>query len=138
MLMYNLIEYSDNYSKKFGSLWEYCKHIPAVNNNRDIVDFNGDNDTYPFNFKTKMTGQAGDDGEIKNAEIMVPLKYLINFWRTLEMTLINCEINLILTWSANCVIIYTDVANQIPTFAITEANLYFQWLLYQLKIMQNY
>ena len=126
ILMYNLIEYSDNYSQKFGSLWEYCKHIPAVNNNGDIVDFNGANGTYSFNFKTKMTGQAGDDGEINNVEIMVPLKYLINFWRTLEMTLINCEINLILTWSANCVIIYTDVANQIPTFAITEANLYFQ------------
>ena len=40
------------------------------------------------------------------------------------MPLINCEVNLILTWSANCVIIYTDVANQIPTFTITETNLY--------------
>ena len=55
---------------------------------------------------------------------MVPLKYLTNFWRTLEMALINCEVNLILTWSADCVIIYTDVANQIPTFTITETNLY--------------
>ena len=54
---------------------------------------------------------------------MVPLKYLSNFWRTLEMPLINCEFNLILTWSANCVIICTDVANQIPTFT-TETNLY--------------
>ena len=42
---------------------------------------------------------------------MVPLKYLSNFWRTLEMPLINCEVNLISTWSENCVIIYTDVAN---------------------------
>ena len=55
---------------------------------------------------------------------MVPLKYLSNFWRTLEMLLINCEVNLILTWSADCVIIYTNVANQIPTFTITETNLY--------------
>ena len=55
---------------------------------------------------------------------MVPLKYLSNFWRTLEMPLINCEVNLILTWSADCVIIYTNVANQIPTFTITETNLY--------------
>ena len=55
---------------------------------------------------------------------MVPLKYLTNFCRTLEMSLINCEIELILRWSANCVIIYTDVANQIPTFTITETNLY--------------
>ena len=55
---------------------------------------------------------------------MVPLKYLSNFRRTLEMALINCEVNLILTWSADCAIIYTNVANQIPTFAITETNLY--------------
>ena len=55
---------------------------------------------------------------------MVSLKYLSNFWRTLEMPLINCEVNLILTWSADCVIIYTNVANQVPTFTITETNLY--------------
>ena len=55
---------------------------------------------------------------------MIPLKYFSNFWRSLERPLINCEVNLILTWSADCVIIYTDVANQIPTFAITETNLY--------------
>ena len=55
---------------------------------------------------------------------MVPLKHLSNFWRTLEMSLINCEVELILTWSAGCVITYTDVANQITTFTITEANLY--------------
>ena len=55
---------------------------------------------------------------------MVPLKHLSNFWKTLEMPLINCEIELILDWSANCVIIYTDVAYQVPTFTITETNLY--------------
>ena len=130
MPMYNLIEYSDNYSKTSGSLWQYCKEIPAVNNNGDIVDFNGANATDSFNFKTKITGQTAADNNNGNipgrvdVEIMVPLKYLSNFWRTLEMPLINCEINLILTWSANCVIIYTNVANQISTFAITEANLY--------------
>ena len=61
---------------------------------------------------------------IINVEIMVPLKILSNFWRTLEMPLINCEIELILTCSANCVIIYTNVNNQVPTFTITETNLY--------------
>ena len=55
---------------------------------------------------------------------MVPLKYLSNFWRSLEMPLINCEVNLILTWSEKCVIVYTDVANQEATFAITETKLY--------------
>ena len=69
---------------------------------------------------------------------MVPLKYLINFWRTLEMPLIICEVELVLNWSANCVIIYADVNNQVPTFTITEINLYVPILLYQLKIMKNY
>ena len=55
---------------------------------------------------------------------MVPLKYLSNFWITLEMPLINCEVEVILAWSAGCVIIYTDVSNQSPTFTITETNLY--------------
>ena len=55
---------------------------------------------------------------------MVPLKYLSKFWRTLEMLLINCEVELILTWSTGWVIIYRDVANQVPTFTITETNLY--------------
>ena len=111
MPMYNLIEYSDNYSKTSGSLWQYCKEIPAVNDDGDIVDFNGANATDSFNFKAKITGQTDDDGEINNVEIMVPLKYLNNFWRTTEMPLINFEVNIILTWSKNCVIVYTNVAN---------------------------
>ena len=88
MLMYNLIEYSENYSKISGSLWQYCKEIPAVNNNGNIVDFNGTNAAESLNYKTKITGQINDDGEI-DIEIMVPLEYLSNFWRTLEMPLIN-------------------------------------------------
>ena len=55
---------------------------------------------------------------------MISLKYLSNFWRTLEIPLINFEVELILTWSAGCVIIYADVLNQNPTFTITETNLY--------------
>ena len=53
---------------------------------------------------------------------MVPLKYLRSFWRTLEMPLINCEVELILMWSLGCV--YTDIANQNPTFTISDTNLY--------------
>ena len=70
-----------------------------------------------------MTGQTGNSGT-KNVEIMVPLKYFSNFWRTSEMPLINCEINLLLTWSASCVTFSSDVANQIATFAITDTKLY--------------
>ena len=50
MPMYNLIEYSDNYSKKFARFWKYCKYIPTVNNNGDFVEFNGANATDSFNF----------------------------------------------------------------------------------------
>ena len=41
MSMYNLIEYSDNYAKTTGSLWQYCKDIPARNNNNEITEFTG-------------------------------------------------------------------------------------------------
>ena len=124
MPMYNLIEYSDNYSKISGSLWQYYKDIPAVNNDGDIVNFNKANATDSFNFKTKITGQTNDDGEINGVEILIPLKCLSNFWRTLEMPLIYCEIERILDWSANCVMISTNNANQVPTFTRTETNLY--------------
>ena len=123
MSMYNLIEYSDNYSKTSGSLWQYTKDIPGVNNDNTIVDFTDDNVTDSFNFKVKMTRKTRDNGT-KNVEIMVPLKYLSNFWRTLETPLINCEITSLLTWSVSCVIVSTDVANQNATFAITDTKLY--------------
>ena len=95
MPMYNLIEYSDNYSKICGSLWQYCKDIPAVNDEGNIVVFNGTNDTDSFNFKSKMTGKTNDDGDIENVKVMIPLKYFSDFWRTLEMPLINCAVELI-------------------------------------------
>ena len=103
---------------------QYCKDITAVNSNGDIVEFNGASATDSFNFKAKITGQTGNNGRINNVEIMVPLKYLSNFWRTLEMPLINCEVNLLLTWSENCVIVSTNVANQSVTFTTTKATLY--------------
>ena len=104
-------------------MWQYCKDIPAVDNNNAIVNFSENNLTESFNFEVKMSGQTGDGGT-KNVEIMVPLKYLSNFWRTLEMPLIKWEINLILTWSTNCVIVSTTVANQNATFEITDTKLY--------------
>ena len=89
MPVYNLIEYSDNYSKTSGSLWQYYKDSP----NDNIAD------SESFKSKVKITGKTPDDGNTKDVEIIVPLKYFSNFWRTLEMPLINCEIYLILTWS---------------------------------------
>ena len=88
-----------------------------------LLFFIRNNLTDSFNFKVKFTGQTRNNGT-KDVEIMVPLKYLSNFWRTLEMPLINCEVNLILTWSSTCVLISTNIPNQNATFAITDTKLY--------------
>ena len=111
MPMYNLIEYSDNYAKTSGSLWQCFRDEP----DDDLED------SESFKSKIKITGKTPDDDNVKDVEIMVPLKYLSNFWRTLEMSLINCEVNLILTWSATCVV--TDSRGS-GRFAITDAKLY--------------
>ena len=92
--MYNLTEYSDNNSKASGNLWLYYKDDP----NDSIIQ------SESFKYKAKITGKTPAAGNTKNVEIAVPLKYLSNFWRTIEMPLINFEVNLILTWSKNCVI----------------------------------
>ena len=123
MPMYYLIEYSDNYANTTGSLWQYCKDLPARDANNIIEEFTAGNPTDSFNFKVKTTGRTGND-LTKNVEIMVPPKYLSSFWRTLEMPLINCEVNLILTWSSTCVLIATNGPNQNATFAITDTKLY--------------
>ena len=123
MPMYNLIECSDNHAKTTGSLWQFCNDIPARNLNDEIILFDVNKATDSFNFKVKITGRTGNDGT-KDVEIIVPLKYLSNFWRTLEMPLINCEVNLILTWSSTCVFIATGNQNQAARFAITDTKLY--------------
>ena len=111
MPMYNLIEYDDNYSNTSGSLWQYYR------------DDTNDNltDSESFKSKMKITGNTPNNGNTKDVEIMVPLKYLSNFWRTLEMPLINFEINLILTWSSTCVITNSTGARR---FEITDTKLY--------------
>ena len=84
MPIYNLIAYSDNYSKIYGVLWQYCKDELALADNGDITGFDKVNaDTNSFKIKKKITGQTGSNGT-KNVEIMVPLKYLSNFRRTLQ------------------------------------------------------
>ena len=109
--MYNLIEYSDNYVKTTGSLWQYFRDEP----NDNLAD------SELFKSKMKITGKTPNNGNEKDVEIMVPLKYLSNFWRTLEMPLVNCEVNLILTWSSTCVITNSTGAGR---FAITDTKFY--------------
>ena len=124
MPMYNLMKHSDNYSKTSGILWQYCRDVPTVDSDGAITEITeADATTDSFSLKEKLTGQTGNNGT-KNVEIMVPLKYLSNFWRTLEMPLINCEVTLDLNWSENYVIVATNVAAQAATFSITDAKLY--------------
>ena len=73
-----------------------------------------------FKSKIKIRGNTPDDGNSKDVEIIVPLKYLTNFLRTLEIPLINCEVNLILTWSSTCIITNSTGAG---TFEITDTKL---------------
>ena len=111
MPMYKLIEYSDNYAKTTGSLWQCFRDEP----DDDIED------SESFKSKIKITGKTPNNNDVKDVEIMVPIKYLSNFCRTLEMPLINFEVNLILTWSSTCVITDSTGAG---TFEITDTKLY--------------
>ena len=95
--MYNLIEYSSNYSETRGSLWFYSKD-EASNFNADIViDINFKS----FKYKAELLGNTkteGANGILGKVTIAVPLNYLRNFWRSLKMPLINCKIELKLKW----------------------------------------
>ena len=105
MSMYKIKEYSSNYSKTSGSLWQYYKDDP---------------DSESFKSKIKIAGKT-PDGNTKHVKITVPLKYLSNFWRALEMPLINCEVNLIWKWSSTCV--FTNSTGE-GIFAITDRKPY--------------
>ena len=94
MSMYNLIEYSDNYSKTSGGLWQYYKDEP----NGNLAN------SESFKSKVKITGNTPANLNTIVVEIIVLLKYLTSFWKTLEMPLINCDVDLSLTWSKDCVI----------------------------------
>ena len=106
MPMYNLLEFSKNYRKTTGSLWNYYRDEP-----NDPLS----SDSESFKYKTSITGNTYNvgDGEAgydankvsKNeTETVIPLKHLSNFWRALNIPPINCEVELILTWSKNCVL----------------------------------
>ena len=99
--MYNLTEHNKNYSKTSGSLFQYYRDELSLNDNGVIDKFPGNSAANKF--KQQIIGETPADGT-KDIETMVPLKYLSSFWRTLEIPLINCEINFILIWCANCVI----------------------------------
>ena len=124
--MYNLLEYSKNYRKTTGSLWNYYRDEP----NPLFYSFES------FKYKKSITGNTYDGNDDANKvgkneiEILVPLKHLSNFWRTFNIPLVDCEVEMVLTWSINCALADTTVRaavndNDSPT-VVTPTGLQFQ------------
>ena len=115
--------------KTTGSLWNFYRDKPS-----NPLSFN----SVSCKYKTSITGNTynagvGEAGYDENkggkyeAKVVIPLKHLSNFWRSLNIPLINCEVELILTWSKNCVLADMTLANHLPTglkFEITDTKLY--------------
>ena len=161
MPMYNLLEYSKNYRKTAGSFWNYYRdepnNPPLNDDDPPTINYNADpiTNSESFKYKSSITGKTSnanqENGENteqgntktkRNLEIVVPLKYLSNFWRTLDMPLINCEVSLTLTWSENCLL--TNITTETAAAAqgdnpgrerIDAPNYVYQLLLYQQKMI---
>ena len=174
MPMYNFLKYSKNYRRTIGSFWNYYRdepnNSPLNDGDPSTINYNADpvTNSESFNFKSHITGKTsnpneenGDSTEQRNRktkkrlEIVVPLKYLSNFWRTLDMSLINCEVSLTLTWSENCLL--TDITTQTTraaqgdnparpaihaptsaTFKITDTKLYVPVVTFSTKDDNNF
>ena len=120
MPMYNLIEYSDNYSDTSGSLWQFKRDEKNMSN-WNPANASTANST-SFKYKSSLIGEStAVDGNrvLKDVKIAVPLKYLSNFWKSLEISLINCKTHLELNLTKDCVMsTITDT-----TFKITNRKL---------------
>ena len=117
MLMYNLIEY---YSDTSGSLWQFKRDEQNMNNGNSANVTKADSSSFKYKSSFFETLEDDDNGVFKNVKIAVPLKYLSNFWRSLEMPLINCKIYFELNGSKDCVM--STIAA--TTFKITNTKLY--------------
>ena len=153
MPMYNSLEYSKTYRKTTGSLWNYYRDQPsnAHSNNSESFKYKNDITGNTYNIDEKITDDDGNkaDNTIydankvakKKTEIVIPLKYLSNFWRSLNIPLINCEVEIIVTWTKNCVLADMTVANNPPTgleFQIKDTKLYVLVVTYQKKMTQSF
>ena len=127
MPMYNLLEYSKNYKKTVGSWWNYYRHKSS-----NPLSSNSES----FKYKASIVGKTPEDNDsLMNAKVVILLKHLSNFWRALNIPLIYCEVELILTWSKNCFLANmttTDAEGDNPaivapsgaTFKIKDTHLY--------------
>ena len=116
--MYNLLEYSDNYQDSTGSLYQFKRDEPPDDN------VNVANNTTSLVYKSKLI-KGTDDNNVNNVKLVVPLKYVSNFFRSLELPLVNCKIDLELTWHKDCMISSVNAAaGQVVSFMITDTKLY--------------
>ena len=130
MPMYNLIQYSDNYQDSSATLYQYKRDEPPEDG--AVADLTANNSSY-FKYKVSLLGNPVFPNNITriNMKVVVPLKYLSNFFKSLEMSLINCKIKLNLTWKKECVL-STDNGNTV--FIINDTKLYIQM---QIQMQQN-
>ena len=110
--LYNLLEYSKNYRKTTGSLWNYYRDEPS-----NLLSSNSESFKYETNIRGNTYNNGADEAnyDVKKVgknetEVVIPLKYLSKFWKSLNIPLINSEVELILTWSKNCVL--ADVTSE--------------------------
>ena len=127
MPMYNLIEYSDNYQDSSATLYQYKRDEPPA----DVTNNLTQNNSTSFDYKVKLLGDPVVANNIArlNVKTVAPLKYLSNFFRSLEMPLINCKIKLNLTWKKECelssndgnaVFIINDTKLYVPVFTLSK------------------
>ena len=127
MPMYNLTEYSDNYQDSSATLYQYKRDEPPD----DIANNLTQNNSTSFNYRIKLLGNPEVANNIarRNVKIVVPLKHLSNFFRSLEMPLINCKIKLNLTWKRECILsnqrdnavfIINDTKLYVPVVALSK------------------
>ena len=106
--MFNVLEYSDNYSMRSGSLWNYYRDEVNNHENENQNNFRVNNNkttrSKSFEHKIKIRGKTPDNASRLDTVVVVPLKYLSNFWRSLDLRLINCEVELDLWWTKEWVI----------------------------------
>ena len=123
MPVYSLIEYSDNYSDTSGSLWQFKREEQPIGDKGTFINITAENFS-SFKYKSNLIGDTAADGANRKKEgvkIVVPLKYLSNFWRSLEMPLIDCKVELSLEWYENCILSIAGIA---AIFTITDTKIY--------------
>ena len=148
-----MLECSKNYRKTTGSLWNYYRDEPS-----NPLSSNSES----FKYKTNIVGKTPEDNDsLTNAKVVIPLKHLSNFWRSLNIPLINCEVELILTWSKNCVLAdmtvrdaegdnpaivaptglefkITDTKLYVPVVSLSKEKLYKTFRTIKIRIQKNY